>query len=300
MTPASVAVWLNQKEICFALITETGKVCSLRVFPLVKGASVTFVVETITATVRYFRKTAPDLKILPSNVGVSISGNVDPTNGTLTQAPDELYGLLAYPLRDILQNILDEPVIVIRDMHAMAVCEATLGSGKNTSNFFYAMIEDSIDGALWHEGHLWQGTHGGAGQFAHLVADWLGEKPITLAQRASAHGIIAQYTMRSRKFDKPTVEEIISFSALNDQLAMRVLRDGGRIFGAIVAPLMGVLEPDSLVLNGKLPQNALWWESFELSFRQSHSPYSRQIELLLAQVQEHPALIGAGLLAIKM
>jgi predicted NBD/HSP70 family sugar kinase len=230
-------------------------------------------------------------------IGISVSamGQIDVERGCFVQAPPAHSPLQDFPLRDALEARLSLPVRLNQTVHSMARCEARLGVGEKHSSFFYALVDEDVSGALWLDGQLWQGVRGNAGNIGYLVADWLGEKPITLAQRASSSGIIAQYTMRSRKFDKPTLADLFTYSQSDDQLAMRVLRDGGRTVGAILSPIVAVYEPQAVVVGGRLARDPLWWQSFMVAYRQSSAPNSAHIPLLPARTGDDAPLVGGGL-----
>ncbi|GEM_PF-5626761 len=297
--PQSIGLWITATEIHTALVDQNGYFSASHSIPIVTTAGVSGILDSVIMSLKDAQKTAQEQQITLQGVGVSVMAHINNHEGTLTQVPHSLSSLVDFPLRQALEDALQLPVALSNAVHAMARYESRLGIGQDKPNFFYVLVDDDVDGALWHEGQLWRGARGGAGDIGYLVADWLGEKPITVAQRASSSGIIAQYSMRSRKFDKPNINDLMAYAQHDDQLAMRVLRDGGRIVGAILSPIVAVFEPQAVIVGGRFAHNTFWWSAFEMAFRQSNTPNSARLPIFPAKWHEKAPLIGAGLMVLE-
>lgn len=299
VNPHSISLWLTPTHLYVALVSESGQLHTHHHSPILGNLVINDLLNALLRHAQACLDIANAQALPVIGIGVSATGQTDAEKGSFTQAPLPHIALQDFPLRDALEARLNLPVRLNPTIHSMARCEARLGVGEQYRSFFYVIVDDDVSGALWLDGQLWQGVRGNAGNIGYLVADWLGEKPITLAQRASSSGIIAQYVMRSRKFDKPTLADLFAYSRQDDQLAMRVLRDGGRLVGAILSPIVAVYEPQAVVVGGRLAHDPLWWQSFMVAYRQGIAPLSAYVPLLPAWAGDHAPLIGGGLSAFE-
>jgi predicted NBD/HSP70 family sugar kinase len=292
MDKVSLGLWLTPSYLSGAFVFSKGQIAGYESVALQPED----IFSQIVNLIRYQLETAPTLGIIPSFIGVGVSGVVNSVEGHITFAPASLKSLIDFPIRSLLEETFQLPVIIENETHLMARTECAYGLAKNASNTWFVHVGNTIGSAIIRDGQVWLGRSGSAGDLSTLVAEWQGEKPILLSQRASIGGILNDYTMRSRKFDKPTLNELIGFSLHNDQLAMRVLRDGGRIFGTIISPLASLLDPDQVIIAGDLTNSTYWWERFETWFKQMAIPSTQEIPLLKAPPMEYATILGLGLL----
>jgi glucokinase len=295
--PATTAlvIHLDSEFIIAAFVHSDGTIDNLQAVATPTAAGVEAILQAMLVLAR--RLLAQAMDILISGIGVSTVGLVHHTNGTVIRADESLALLQNVSIGKVLQNEFKLPVCVENNVNAMALAEMALGAGRNSESFLYIHADAMLNGALVQNGRIWRGSHSSAGQIGQLVAGWMAERPIQLAQRASGAGIASDYNMRSRKFREIGINEIIQFSRHGDQLAIRVLRDGAHVLGSVLSPVVNLIDPERVVVGGLLTTiGDLWWNAFCDALTQHALPALQQVEILRAEIEEHAGMIGAGLL----
>lgn len=230
-------------------------------------------------------------------IGISLSALVD--EHTVLHSQGDLRELHHQPLQSLVVEATGLPVVLTNRVNAMLLAEVHAGSGKGAVSILYLHADEQLGSALYRDGSLWTGHHHSAGQIGYLVADWMAEKPITLAQRASGIGLVNDYNMRSRNFRVPSLRDVLEFAEREDQLAARVIRDGGRVLGGVLGSAISMIDPQVVVVGGRLAQSdGLWWPTFERSFRRALLPPQQAMQLVQATSDsDTAALIGTAFLA---
>jgi glucokinase len=292
---STLCIDINPERILGAIVDREGTLSSVRAIPtpLQQGRDAT--IEAILEVGQQIL--AHENTTLVLSVGISIASPVHRSDGLVLYS-DSLSILKDVPLVKIVSENLHLPVSMENDVNAMALAEAYRGAAHDCDNLFYLWVDSDINGAIVQDGRIWRGMHSNAGEIGYLVAGWMGTKSITLGQRASGKGIAGEYNMRSRKYHIPSLNDIIQFAKQGDHLAIRVIRDGARIFGSVLCPVVNLLDPSCVVVGGTLAQNGdLWWTNFEDAFRENTMEHLGQVQLLRARYGEDAPLQGMALLA---
>ena len=298
MERIAAAIDINGQRITGALIDETGALDALYSAPTPINDGQTAILDTIKIVCQRVLESTDEPV---SGIGISTIGLVHHLNGRILYAKDELQILQDVPLAQILQDELGLITRVENNVNAMALAEAHLGAGQDVESFFYIYADTDLNGAIVRDGQLLHGTHFSAGQIGELVAGWMSQKPILLSQKASGEGIVAEYSMRSRKFRVPVVRDILQFAHHGDQLAIRVVRDGAILLGLVLSPVISLLDPERVIVGGGLLQggSSLWWDSFLNTLRESPLPALQEVDIMKAKMTDYPQLVGAALLVLN-
>jgi glucokinase len=73
-----------------------------------------------------------------------------------------------FHLAEFLANALEVPAIMDNDANAGAMGEAVYGAGRGHSPLFYMTLSTGIGGGIYHNGKIWRGADGWAGEIGHL------------------------------------------------------------------------------------------------------------------------------------
>lgn len=290
-----ISLSLSSDTIAGALVTATGDLQAARSTPIPVLDGVDAILRTVLVMCERLHEYGDGTPI--QGIGLSTAGMANPFNGLMLEANDTSLELEATPLVRLLHDTFDLPIIVENQVYTQAMAEAHFGAGIKSKTLLYLFADDIVGSALIQNGALWHGTHASAGQIGLLVADWMGEKPITLNQRVSGKGIANQYNMRSRKFRFPSLEDITQYAHYGDQLAIRVMRDGARMLGTILSPVVRMIDPDCVVVGGNLAQvGDIWWEPFVQSINGSSLVDLPEIPIYPAQYTAQADLLGIAIL----
>lgn len=101
-------------------------------------------------------------------VAVSTAGQVDAASGTIIYANENIPRYTGTPLKKLLGDHCHLPVVVENDVNAAALGEAVCGAGVGWCQFICLTYGTGIGGALVHQGSIFHGMHGSAGEFGHF------------------------------------------------------------------------------------------------------------------------------------
>src|SRR5579885_3475490 len=108
-------------------------------------------------------------------IGVSAPGPLDNRTGTLYEPPN-LLSWHATPLKDILVNKYQRPVLVENDANTAALGEYLFGAGRGCQDMVYLTVSTGIGGGVIVKGKLLEGVNGTAAELGHITIDWQGER----------------------------------------------------------------------------------------------------------------------------
>ena len=111
----------------------------------------------------YIRDKAPDA------VGISTSGQVDLTDGSIAFATDAMPGYTGFPVKQYIHDHTGLPVSVENDVNSAAIGEAHFGAAKGLDHFLCLTIGTGIGGAIFINGRLYPGANGIAGEVGHMT-----------------------------------------------------------------------------------------------------------------------------------
>lgn len=197
----------------------------------------------------------------PVAVGVGAAGWVDEHRRTVRFSPH-----LAWrhePLAQRLSDRLGLPVTVDNDANAAAWGEYCYGAGRGTSHMVALTLGTGIGGAVVHEGALWRGRWGMAGEWGHMcvVPDghpcpcgqrgcWEQYCSAQAMTRAAAHHPELVDRLRRTGADRITGRDITDAARRGDPRARDIVHDIGTWLGWGLANLAAILDPEIFVIGG--------------------------------------------------
>ncbi len=198
-------------------------------------------------------------------------------------------------------------IIVENDANAAAFGEYQVGAGRGSKNMFYATLGTGVGGAFIFDGKIWRGAAGFAGEFGHLTIKSDG---LNLESVASAKRIVERTKKRFHQDDTSslsrigeqqiTLEDIISASNDEDDLAQMMVERTGNYVGSAIASVINLLNIEKIVVGGPIMRagevvlDAIVARAKEISFK----PAFESTEIIGGHLGENAGAIGAALLTI--
>jgi N-acetylglucosamine repressor len=198
------------------------------------------------------------------SIGVSVPGLVDPVTGHCRLAPN--LGWRDVPVRDIIGDLLDIPVVVSNITAAAATAEGRLGAARSASSYAWVYAGTGVGAGIVSNGELLTGMHGFSGEIGHCPVPG-NDEPCNCGNRgcletvAGAGGVerAAEAAVRRREptalrrhrnaLDAAAVAEC---AAGGDAVSRRILGDAGEQLGRGIAYLLNLFGPEMVVVGGPL------------------------------------------------
>lgn len=251
------------------------------------------------------------------SIGIGFPSVVHPDGGVVHYPPN-LPGWGVVPLRAVLQEITEIPVVIHNDANVAALAEGRLGAGQGSPNFLYITLGTGVGGGIIINGNIYSGERGGAGEIGHIIVN-ADEFPTqmmieegreyragTLEERLGRHGIRAEARRIARKHpdsllnqvdDALDVEHISEAAHKGDAAALECLRVSGRTLGLGLASALAILDMRLVVVGGGISQaHPLLLDSVRETLRKRALPtIAPEVEIRLAHFSAHAGVVGAAL-----
>lgn len=163
-------------------------------------------------------------------VGVGAPGVIT-SDGVVLTAPN--VGWAGVPLRALLAEELAVPVVVANDANAAALAEYTLGGASD--DLMLVRIGRGVGSGLLVRGELTRGSRDAAGEIGHVTVGTDGGPRCACGRDGCLEAWLAVPALQAR-------------IAEGDRDS--VLRDAGERLGIALAPVVGTLDIDDIVLSG--------------------------------------------------
>jgi glucokinase len=224
------------------------------------------VIDTIVEAVGEARE-ATDREVLA--VGVGVPCLVEPRRG-VAMACNHL-PLVDVPVRDLLAERLDLPVVVDNDSTAALIAETRWGAARDARDVVMLTIGTGVGGGVLVDGLVLRGASGAAGELGHVVIDAGGPPcPGNCPNRGCLEAFVSgpalaveglrralelpdsglgQARAAGREITGPLVTELAHDGDVAAREAVLTL---GRHLGVGIASLVNVFNPEVVVVGGGL------------------------------------------------
>jgi len=201
-------------------------------------------------------------------VAVGVPGLVDQESGDLLFAPN--LGWKDTPLRSIIQESIAAPVVVDNDAKLAALGEHYFGAAQGYNEVLYISAGVGLGGGILHNGSLFSGSTGVAGEFGHMTMV-PGGKLCSCGNRGCWETLVSQKALfrdirreiktgrdsllleiTNGNLDRLTVPIVVEAANHNDDLTLETLEKIGENLGIGISSLVNGLNPELVVIGGIL------------------------------------------------
>ena len=202
-----------------------------------------------------------------AGIGVGCPGIVDADKGILVVAGN-LPELMGLPLGPELQDEFGLPAHIENDVNAQALGEMLFGVARGIKNFVIFSIGTDLGGGIVSDGRLHRGAHNIEAEFGHLTLDLDGKSCVCggygcareyvsgagIADRARELLSDSSAVCKAVKGERPKITARTLFAAGRDldPEAVKLIEQFTKRFGAVIANVMKVLDPEMVVLAGEI------------------------------------------------
>lgn len=254
----AVAVDITPTVVNVATANLAGNIIHLETFPTSPDRAKTF--RKIVASLSNIKSKLknPDVKI-----GVSISGVVDESSGTVTYVP--FFHWKNWRLREELKEAVNMPVIIDNDANAVALADLWFGMPEvhNIKNFASLLVAEGIGTGIIFDGQIYRGNKGAAGEFGHMILGGaVNEKNTTVCSCGNTHcwESFASNRATVRRFAALTgndekendIDRIFFLARQGHQDALEVVNETARYLALGIVNLLVGLSPEAVIISGKI------------------------------------------------
>jgi glucokinase len=290
MTPdrtAAIGIDVGGTKVALGVVTSDGELISR---DRVENRTACDAGALLASVAAAARRLADPLRIVGVGVGICELVDLDGEIRSSTSIPwtrEELVRALA-PIG---------PVTLEADVRTAALAEARRGAGRPFSSFVYVSVGTGISHCLVVDGEPQAGAHG----FAQLV----GSTPLTVRCGDSRTTLvlekIASGPALAGRCGAGSAEEVLARAAAGDAAAVAAVEDAATMLGSFVALLVGVLDPEAVVVGGGLGSapGAYWETTVRAARAHVWSEHVRSLPIVHAELGADAGLVGAGLAALR-
>ncbi|MDR6971983.1 ROK family protein [Leifsonia shinshuensis] len=206
-------------------------------------------------------------------VGVSVSGDIDTSTGTVRHSP--LLDWSQVPLGDRLESLLGLPVTVENDVRALAKAEHWFGVGRDATSFAIVTIGAGIGCGIYVNGDVVTGSHGVAGEIGHLPL--ASSDAICVCGRrgcveavASSHAIL-EAVRRGHGDSGLEMTDAIRLAHEGDPSAVEAFERAGTAVGDALAATVNLFGPEVVLIAG---EGVMDYDLYERRFREEFQAHA--------------------------
>jgi predicted NBD/HSP70 family sugar kinase len=213
--------------------------------------------------------TAQSLEQVTAMAGLSVAtvthtaigspGVLDPRRGGVRYAAN-LPGWHQEGLAQALVERIGPSVSVDNDANLAALAELTSGAARGLTDFAYLTVGTGVGVGLVLDGRVYRGVTGAAGEVGYLpIGDAAaGRSPHTdrgMFEEVVAADAVVRYAREAGLSGPLTAEEVFRLAGTGRAEALTAVARQARQLGLAVASIAAFLDPEAIVLGGRIGQN---------------------------------------------
>lgn len=231
-------------------------------------------------------------------VSIGVPGPVEFSEGWAV-APPIMPGWDQVPLRPIMQEHFDAPVVVDNDVNVMAFGEYWTHWRHRVENLLFVKIGTGIGAGVIANGQIYRGSQGAAGDIGHVALPDHLDVVCHCGNRGCLESVAGGQAIAERLGADSSVRDLIQRARGGDPAVIPALREGGRSIGQVLAGAINLLNPSVLAVGGGVGVvgDHLIAGIREVIFQRSTVLATRDLQLLPARLGGRAGVVGAATLA---
>ncbi|HEX5540394.1 MAG TPA: ROK family protein [Micromonospora sp.] len=248
-------------------------------------------------------------------IGIGVPGPVSYRDG-VPVSPPIMPGWDRFPVRELLTREHGCPAVVDNDVNIMAIGERHGGVAHSVDDFLFVKIGTGVGCGIYLAGDVYRGIDGCAGDIGHIQVDANGPacscgnvgcleslfSGVALAKDATAAARSGESRALAERFAAAgvlTAREVAEAAAEGDVTCIKLIRDGGRRLGGVLASLVNFANPSMIVIGGGLARlgHVLLAEIRSVVYRRSLPLATGNLPVVLSELGARAGVAGAAVLA---
>lgn len=237
-----------------------------------------------------------------ARIAISVTGQVNPDDGSILFANDNVPGFTGTKVRDIFADRFHVPVTVMNDVNAAALGEAHFGAGSDQADFVCLTYGTGVGGAIVINRAIYAGSRGAAGEFGHMVTH-----PDGQACTCGQDGCYEQYAATTallragaaRHPDYGDARGIFRLRAEGDIIARSLIAHWLREIALGLVNICHIFNPSCLVLGGGIMQEPGLVDEIRDQLQPLLMPSFRNVSVRAASLGNDAGLMGAAVQSLR-
>jgi glucokinase-like ROK family protein len=235
-------------------------------------------------------------------VGLGVPGPVEFAAGRAVNPPI-MPGWDGYPIRDRFHDDYSVPVLVDNDVNIMALGEHWVMSPP-PDDLLFIKVGTGIGSGLILGGRLHRGAQGAAGDIGHVQ---VAAEPILCrcgnqgCLEAVAGGRALAHRLSEQGLGTVTSRDVVRLAKDGDATATQAIREGGRLIGRVLASMVNILNPDTIVVGGDMADagEQLLAGVREVVYKRSTALATSRLQVLSSTLGDRAGITGAAAMVIE-
>ena len=254
-----------------------------------------------------------------ASVGVGVPGTVEIHSGSLLYSCN--LTLRNVPLRRLFHKHLRMPLYIENDANCAALAEYYVGAGRGSKRFVMVTLGTGIGGGIIHNGKIFHGSNGMAGEVGHMSIVYGGHpcpcgRKGCWEQYASASALKRLTREAMEREPDSVLAQVVAENngSVSGQSAFIAARRGDNVGQAVcdeyvryladgIVNLVNIFQPDTLAIGGGVSNEAdeQLLIPVQQQVAQESIPCSREkmTRIAKAELGNQAGIIGAALLGKK-
>lgn len=251
-------------------------------------------------------------------IGIGAAGQVNRKEGILVSAPN--LDCLNVEFKKILEARFNIPVVLGNDVEVATIGEMTFGAGREYKNFVCIFVGTGIGSGIVHDGEIYHGATGTAGEIGHILV-----QPNGRLCGCGGHGCLEAYSSRTaiakkiaaaiRKGQPSVLKEIYDTDpefnlrsrnikqALDegDELTNTCIIEAADYFSIGLASIINFYNPECIILGGGLVEAVdFFFDMVTKKVKSKCLPIpSNSLNIQRAKLGDFSGIVGAAVMADK-
>ena len=203
------------------------------------------IVKSITFLINDLKKKTSE----KTSIGLCTPRVTDPNSGLIKNSNTQC--LIGMPLKNDLEHILDQEILMENDANCFALAESLLGSAKGHEVVFGVIMGTGVGGGIVINGTIHKGRSNIAGEWGHHILHPNGNK-CYCGKQGCVETYISGPALEHSWFEITGTKESLQSATQNlssgkaEQWKNEFLEN----FGMALANVVDILDPDAIVLGG--------------------------------------------------
>jgi len=234
-------------------------------------------------------------------VGVSVPGPVDPRTGRLNEPPI-MTGWHDYDIAGQVHRWIPVPVTVENDANAMAIGEMR-ANYPDAPALVFLKVSTGIGAGITLNGQIWAGYDGGAGDIGHMRVGGSDGRVCSCGATgclaATASGGAMATRLREEGYGQvQSARDVAELVRRGNPAATALVAAAGDRIGEVMAALVSVVNPQTVVIGGDLASPALLSAVISSMIPRSMPRATRNLRVELSSLGEAASLTGLATLVL--